>query len=112
MKLLVVGSGGREHALAWRLERDGHQVLVAPGNGGTPEQAVAVQATDIAGLLALARRERVDLTVVGPEAPLASGLVDRFADSGQAVFGPTRAAARLEWSKAWTKDFLQRHAIP
>jgi phosphoribosylamine--glycine ligase len=111
MKILIVGSGGREHALAWRLAREGMQVLVAPGNGGTPS-AVAIAATDLDGLAALAERERVDLTIVGPEAPLAAGLVDTFAQVGLAAFGPTRAAARLEWSKAWTKDFLGRHGIP
>ena len=111
MKILVIGYGGREHALAWRLAREGMQVLVAPGNGGTPS-AVAIAATDMDGLVALAERERVDLTIVGPEAPLAAGLVDTFAQVGLAAFGPTRAAARLEWSKAWTKDFLGRQAIP
>src|SRR5438874_6728468 len=111
MKILVIGSGGREHALAWRLAREGMQVLVAPGNGGMPS-AVAIAATDMDGLVALAERERVDLTIVGPEAPLAAGLVDTFAQVGLAAFGPTRAAARLEWSKAWTKDFLGRQAIP
>ena len=111
MKILIIGSGGREHALAWRLAREGMQVLVAPGNGGTPS-AVAIAATDVDGLAALADRERVDLTIVGPEAPLAAGLVDTFAHVGLAAFGPTRAAARLEWSKAWTKDFLGRQAIP
>jgi phosphoribosylamine--glycine ligase len=111
VKVLVVGSGGREHALAWRLGREGVDVLVAPGNGGTPH-AVAPEATDVEGLAGLARAERVDLTIVGPEAPLAAGLVDMFQAQGLAVFGPTRAAARLEWSKAWTKDFLGRHGIP
>jgi phosphoribosylamine---glycine ligase len=111
MKVLVVGSGGREHALAWRLEREGVDVLVAPGNGGTPH-AAAVATTDIDGLAGLARQERVDLTIVGPEAPLAAGLVDTFAAQGLKAFGPTRMAARLEWSKAWTKAFLERHRIP
>ena len=111
MKVLVVGSGAREHALSWRLGLDGADLLVAPGNGGTPD-AAPVAATDVEALIALAERERVDLTVVGPEAPLAAGLVDRFAERGLRAFGPTRAAARLEWSKGWTKDFLQRHGIP
>src|SRR5579859_5172291 len=111
MKVLVVGSGGREHTLAWRLGRDGADVLVAPGNGGTPD-AMAVAASDVDGLLDLAQRERVDLTIVGPEGPLAAGIVDAFAERGLAICGPTRAAARLEWSKAWTKDLLGRHAIP
>jgi phosphoribosylamine---glycine ligase len=111
VKVLVVGSGAREHALAWRLGREGAKVLVAPGNGGTPN-AAAVAASDVAGLVALAQRERVDLTIVGPEAPLAAGLVDVFSAQGLAVFGPTQAAARLEWSKAWAKDFFERHHIP
>lgn len=111
MKALIVGSGGREHALAWHLKRTGVDVLVAPGNGGTPN-AVAVAVTDIAALADLARREQVDLTIVGPEAPLAAGLVDELSARGLAVCGPTRAAARLEWSKAWTKELLQQQRIP
>jgi phosphoribosylamine--glycine ligase len=111
MKVLVVGSGGREHALSWHLQRDGHAVLVAPGNGGTPN-AVAVDAVDITALTELARRERVDLTIVGPEVPLMLGLVDAFAQKGLVAFGPTRAAAQLEWSKAWSKAFFNRYAIP
>jgi phosphoribosylamine---glycine ligase len=111
VKVLVVGSGGREHAIAWHLARDGASVVVAPGNGGTPGR-VNVDATDLGGLVALARKERVDLTIVGPEAPLAAGVVDLFTHSGLTVFGPTQAAARLEWSKAWTKDFLRRNGIP
>jgi phosphoribosylamine--glycine ligase len=111
MKVLVVGSGGREHALAWRLGRDGVDVLVAPGNGGTAG-ALPIQVTDIEALAALAQRERVDLTIVGPEAPLAGGLVDVFAARGLAAFGPSKAAARLEWSKAWAKEFLRRHRVP
>jgi phosphoribosylamine---glycine ligase len=111
MKVLVVGSGGREHALAWHLRSAGVDVLVAPGNAGVLA-SVDVQASDVDGLLELARRERVDLTIVGPEAPLAAGMVDAFGAHGLAAFGPTRAAARLEWSKAWTKDFLRRHGIP
>ena len=111
MKILVVGSGGREHALAWHLGSEGVDVLVAPGNAGVAA-AVDVQMADVAGLIDLAERERVDLTIVGPEAPLAAGLVDEFAVRGLAAFGPTRAAARLECSKAWAKDFLRRHGIP
>jgi phosphoribosylamine--glycine ligase len=111
VKVLVVGSGGREHALAWHLARGGDAVLVAPGNGGSPERA-EVAVSDLDGLVALARKERVDLTIVGPEAPLAAGLVDLFTESGLAVFGPSRAAARLEWSKAWTKDFFGRNGVP
>jgi phosphoribosylamine---glycine ligase len=111
LKVLVVGSGAREHALAWRLGLDGAQVLVAPGNGGTAN-ALPVAVTDIDGLVALAQGERVDLTIVGPEGPLAMGVVDTFVERGLAVFGPTRAAARLEWSKGWAKDFFHRHGIP
>jgi phosphoribosylamine--glycine ligase len=111
LKVLVVGSGAREHALAWRLGLDGAQVLVAPGNGGTAN-TLPVAATDIGGLAQLAQRERVDLTIVGPEGPLAMGVVDTFVERGLAVFGPTRAAARLEWSKGWAKDFFHRHGIP
>lgn len=111
MKVLVVGSGGREHALAWRLAGEGIDVVVAPGNAGTRQNA-CVQATDIDGLIQLVKRERIELTIVGPEAPLAAGLVDRFAQAGLAVFGPSQGAARLEWSKAWTKDFLRRLDIP
>jgi phosphoribosylamine--glycine ligase len=111
MKVLVVGSGGREHALAWRLGLEGVDVLVAPGNAGTPG-ATGVQASDVQVLADLAQREGVDLTIVGPEAPLAAGLVDTFAARGLKAFGPTRAAARLEWSKAWAKAFFDRHAIP
>jgi phosphoribosylamine---glycine ligase len=111
MKVLVVGSGGREHALAWQLGRDGVDVIVAPGNGGTPG-AHSVLAADIDGLIDLAKQQRVDLTIVGPEAPLAAGLIDRFSAEGLVAFGPTRAAARLEWSKAWTKELLRRSGIP
>jgi phosphoribosylamine--glycine ligase len=111
MKVLVVGSGGREHAIAWRLMTEGVDVLVAPGHAGTPRTA-DIAAMDIEGLAALAGREHVDLTIVGPEAPLAAGLVDAFSARGLKAFGPTRAAAQLEWSKAWTKSFLQQHAIP
>ncbi len=118
MKLLVIGSGGREHALAWKLAQSPRveEVLVAPGNAGTAREArcrnVAVRADDLDGLLNLAEREGVDFTVVGPEGPLVAGLVDRFQAAGQLVFGPTAAAARLEGSKAFAKDFLARHGIP
>jgi phosphoribosylamine---glycine ligase len=111
MKVLVVGSGGREHALAWRLGLEGAEVVVAPGNGGIANTA-PIDAADLQGLADFAARERVDLTVVGPEAPLAAGLVDRFVERGLRVFGPTKAAARLEWSKAWAKEFFVRHGIP
>jgi len=111
MSALVVGSGAREHALAWRLERDDVDVVVAPGNGGTPHTA-PFAATDVAGLCDFAAREAFDLTVVGPEDPLARGIADAFTERGLAVFGPTRSAARLEWSKAHAKEFFVRHGIP
>ncbi|MDY0021644.1 phosphoribosylamine--glycine ligase [Arenimonas caeni] len=118
MKVLVIGSGGREHALAWKLAQSPRveEVLVAPGNAGTATEArcrnVDVRATDIDGLLNLAETEGVGLTVVGPEAPLVLGVVDRFRAAGQPIFGPTAAAAQLEGSKAYAKDFLARHRIP
>ncbi len=118
MKVLVIGSGGREHALAWKLAQSHHvsEVLVAPGNAGTAREPrcrnVAIGACDIDGLLALALEEGVELTVVGPEAPLAAGVVDRFHAQGLRIFGPTAAAAQLESSKAFAKDFLRRHRIP
>ena len=118
MKILVIGSGGREHALAWKLAQSTRitEVLVAPGNAGTAHEGrcrnVAVSATDIDGLLALVEREGVAVTVVGPEGPLVAGVVDRFRAAGRRIFGPTAAAAQLEGSKAFAKDFLARHGIP
>ena len=118
MKILVIGSGGREHALAWKLARSTRvdEVIVAPGNAGTAREPgcrnVAVNATDIDGLLNLVREEGIALTVVGPEAPLVAGVVDRFRAEGLRIFGPTAAAAQLEGSKAFAKDFLARHGIP
>ena len=116
MKVLVVGSGGREHALAWRLGHDPSvsDLLAAPGNPGIARHAtcVPVAADDLDGLVALADREDVDLTVVGPEGPLVAGLANRLSERGRAVFGPSAAAARLEGSKAWAKDLCERHAIP
>ena len=118
MQLLVIGSGGREHALAWKLAASPRvrRVLVAPGNAGTALEPrcenLAIAADDIAGLSDFARRERIDLTVVGPEAPLVAGIVDEFAAAGLRCFGPSRACAQLEGSKAYAKDFLRRHHIP
>ena len=117
MKILVIGSGGREHALAWKLARSSQvdEVLVAPGNAGTalePDmENVDVSADDLDGLVALARDRKIDLTVVGPEAPLAAGVVDRFTEAGLKCFGPTADAAQLESSKAFAKEFLSRHEI-
>ena len=118
MKILVIGSGGREHALAWKFAQSSRvsEVLVAPGNAGTAREPktrnVAVAGDDIDGLLNLAQIEGVDLTVVGPEQPLVAGVVDRFEAAGARCFGPRAAAARLEGSKAFTKAFLARHGIP
>ena len=118
MKVLVIGGGGREHALAWKFAQSPRvtEVLVAPGNAGTAAEPgcrnVAVSAMDIPGLVALARAESVALTVVGPEGPLVAGVVDAFADAGLACFGPRRLAARLEGSKQFSKEFLTRHGIP
>jgi len=116
MKILVIGSGGREHALAWKLARSPRvsKVLVAPGNAGTAhEEGIAnAGATAIPDLVKLAKDEGVGLTVVGPEAPLAAGVVDVFRAEGLAIFGPTRAAAQLESSKDFAKRFMARHGIP
>lgn len=118
MKVLIIGSGGREHALAWKCAQsaDVEEVLVAPGNAGTGREAkvrnIEMSSDDIDALLALAQSERVGLTIVGPEAPLVAGIVDRFEELGLPCFGPTAAAAQLEGSKAFTKDFLKRHNIP
>ena len=118
MKILVIGSGGREHALAWKIAQSPRvsDVFVAPGNAGTSLEPkctnVALKVTDIDGLLAFVRDNDVALTVVGPEVPLVAGIVDRFNDAGLRIFGPTAAAAQLEGSKAFAKDFLARHQIP
>lgn len=118
MKVLIVGSGGREHALAWKCAQSPRvdEVLVAPGNAGTALEPgvrnVAVGADDIEGLIDLARAELVGLTIVGPEGPLVAGIVDRFEEHGLACFGPCAAAAQLEGSKAFTKDFLKTYGIP
>ncbi len=116
MKILVIGSGGREHALAWRLKQSprARKVFVAPGNGGTAREEgvenVAVSA--IPDLVEFAKNEGIQLTVVGPEAPLAAGVVDAFRAAGLKIFGPTRAAAQLESSKDFAKQFMARHRIP
>jgi phosphoribosylamine--glycine ligase len=113
-RVLVVGGGGREHAIAWKLSRDGAEVLVAPGNAGTAACAenVPVAATDIPALVELARSRAVDLTVVGPEAPLVAGIVDAFRAAGLRAFGPTAAAAQLEGSKVFCKQILHRGDVP
>jgi phosphoribosylamine--glycine ligase len=118
VKVLIIGNGGREHALAWKCAASSRvsEVLVAPGNAGTAQEArvrnVPVATTDIDALLQLACEERVALTIVGPEGPLVAGIVDRFQAAGLACFGPSRAAAQLEGSKSFTKEFLRRHGIP
>ena len=118
MKILVVGSGAREHALAWKLKQSPRvsEVIVAPGNAGTATEPgvrnAPIAATDIDALLQLARSEGVELTVVGPEAPLVAGIVNRFSRAGLRCFGPQRIAAQLEGSKAFAKNFLQRRGIP
>ena len=118
MKVLIIGSGGREHALAWKIAQSPRvtRVFVAPGNAGTRLEPnttnVDLATDDVPALLAFAQREKIDLTIVGPEGPLVIGLCDTFAAAGLRCFGPGRLAARLEGSKAFSKDFLQRHGIP
>ncbi len=116
MKVLVIGGGGREHALAWKLKQDDgvSQVFVAPGNAGTARDAdlINLDITDKVALREWAQAQDVALTVVGPEAPLAAGVVDEFRAHGLPIFGPTKAAAQLESSKAFSKAFMQRHGIP
>ncbi|MDH3871423.1 MAG: phosphoribosylamine--glycine ligase, partial [Gammaproteobacteria bacterium] len=118
MNILIIGGGGREHALAWKAAQSPQAgtVFVAPGNAGTAlEQGVenvAIDVADIEGLLAFARDNDIGLTIVGPEGPLVAGVVDRFTTAGLRCFGPTRGAAQLEGSKAFAKDFLVRHNIP
>jgi phosphoribosylamine--glycine ligase len=118
MKILVIGNGGREHALAWKLAQSpqADQVYVAPGNAGTALennlQNIDLQATDIDGLVAFAQKNAIDLTIVGPEVPLVAGIVDRFQAQKLRCFGPSQACAQLEGSKAFSKDFFAQHAIP
>src|SRR5258708_6773846 len=116
MKLLVVGSGGREHALAWKLANSPRvqKVFVAPGNGGsaTATGVENVAISEIGALIDFCRKDSIQLTVVGPEAPLAAGIVDSFKEAGLRIFGPTRAAAQLESSKDFAKNFMVRHGLP
>src|SRR5882724_2169248 len=117
MKALVVGSGGREHAILWALKRTSRlpvDLFCAPGNGGISQIAncVPIAATDYGSLIEFARFENIGLTIVGPEGPLAEGIVDEFEQSGLKIVGPSRAASRLESSKAFAKDFMRRHKIP
>ncbi|MER3385795.1 phosphoribosylamine--glycine ligase [Pectobacterium aroidearum] len=118
MNILVIGNGGREHALAWKAAQSPltERVYVAPGNAGTALEAaltnVDIAATDVPALVAFAQENHIDLTIVGPETPLVIGVVDAFQSAGLKIFGPSQAAAQLEGSKAFTKDFLARHNIP
>lgn len=118
MNILIIGNGGREHALTWKVAQSplAEKIFVAPGNAGTALESkaenVAIDVTDITGLVKFAKENHVGLTIVGPEAPLVIGVVDAFRQAGLKIFGPTQAAAQLEGSKAFTKDFLARHNIP
>jgi len=118
MRVMVVGNGGREHAIAWKVSQSPQvqAIYVAPGNGGTlsvpKTQNVPIDAADMAKLLEFAQQQAIDLTFVGPEGPLVDGIVDHFAAAGLTIFGPSRAAAQLEGSKAFAKAFMQRHGIP
>ena len=118
MNILIIGNGGREHALAWKVRQSPlvDKVFVAPGNAGTAQENrvenVTISATDIPALVEFAKANQIGLTIVGPEAPLVIGVVDAFRANGLKIFGPTKAAAQLEGSKAFTKDFLARHQIP
>ncbi|NDE57103.1 MAG: ATP-grasp domain-containing protein, partial [Gammaproteobacteria bacterium] len=118
MNILIVGGGGREHALAWKASQspDAKKVYVAPGNAGTALEArlenIPIAADDIQGLLHFAKNQQIDLTIIGPEVPLVLGIVDTFSQAGLACFGPSRLAAQLEGSKAFCKDFMARHHIP
>ncbi|EGQ9275140.1 phosphoribosylamine--glycine ligase [Vibrio parahaemolyticus] len=118
MRVLIIGSGGREHALGWKAAQNPNveTIFIAPGNAGTALEPklenVNIDVEDIAGLVAFAKEKAIELTIVGPEAPLVIGVVDAFREAGLPIFGPTQAAAQLEGSKAFTKDFLARHKIP
>ncbi|EGQ8070578.1 phosphoribosylamine--glycine ligase [Vibrio parahaemolyticus] len=118
MRVLIIGSGGREHALGWKTAQNPNveTIFIAPGNAGTALEPklenVNIDVEDIAGLVAFAKEKAIELTIVGPEAPLVIGVVDAFREAGLPIFGPTQAAAQLEGSKAFTKDFLARHQIP
>jgi len=118
MNVLIIGSGGREHALAWRVTQSAKvdTVYVAPGNAGTELEEgvenIPLAAEDIDGLIEFAQKHQVGLTIVGPEAPLVAGIVDRFTAAGLPCFGPSAAAAQLEGSKVFAKDFMARHGIP
>ena len=118
MKILIVGNGGREHAFAWKcsLSPKADKIYVAPGNAGTAGENkvenIAIAADDIDNLLKFALKEKIDLTIIGPEAPLVAGIVDKFNEAGLVCFGPNKQASQLEGSKSFTKDFLKRYEIP
>src|SRR5215472_14495867 len=116
MKILVIGSGGREHALAWKLRQspDAERIFCAPGNAGTAEigENVAIPANDLGALVSFAKENRVDLTVIGPDDPLAAGIVDLFAAEKLRAFGPTKSAARIESSKIFAKELMRAQTIP
>ncbi len=118
MKVLIIGQGGREHALAWKIAQSSQvsQVFVAPGNAGTAQERKvsnqAIEVTDIDNLIKFAQAQAIDLTIVGPEAPLVLGIVDKFQQAGLSIFGPSQTASQLEGSKSFAKAFLQRHRIP
>ena len=116
VKLLIVGSGGREHALAWKLKQSPavDRIFCAPGNAGTAEigENVAIKANDLPELAHFAKENQIDLTVVGPDDPLAAGIVDLFETEGLRIFGPTKSAARLESSKIFAKEFMRQKRIP
>lgn len=116
MNALILGSGGREHALAWKIRQSPvvREVFCIPGNPGTAALAtnISIAPSNFNDLVTFVRDNRIDLTIVGPEQPLAAGIVDRFLEEDLLIFGPTRAAAQLEWSKAFAKSFMKRHGIP
>ncbi|MCO6523828.1 MAG: phosphoribosylamine--glycine ligase [Candidatus Schmidhempelia sp.] len=118
MKVLIIGNGGREHALGWKVAASPlvSKVYIAPGNAGTANEPklenITITITDVEQIVTFAKQKQIDLTIVGPETPLVLGIVDRFRESGLAIFGPSQAAAELEGSKVFTKDFLKRHCIP
>src|ERR1035437_9922823 len=116
LKILIIGSGGREHAIGWKVAQSPRagEIFFAPGNGGTSEigKNVDIQATDIHRLLDFAKKENIYLTLALPDDPLALGIVDEFQKAGLRIFGPKKAAAKIEWSKAFSKDFMRRHNLP
>src|SRR3990167_11483252 len=115
-KILIIGSGGREHAVGWKVSQSPRagQLFFAPGNAGTEKIGINVdiKATDVKALLEFAKKEKIDLTLALPDDPLALGIVDEFTKKGLRIWGPTKAASKLEWSKAFSKDFMRQHNLP